>query len=76
MKTLPSYVVVTPVRDEGAPYQSDAGCRRYSDAPARKLDPVDDGSSDGTGALLDRRAAGVSWIDVIHRPDRGRRAPG
>ena len=76
MKTLPSYVVVTPVRDEVRHIEATlAAVGTQTHLPAHWV-IVDDGSSDGTGALLDRHAAGVSWIDVIHRPDRGLRSPG
>jgi poly-beta-1,6-N-acetyl-D-glucosamine synthase len=76
MKALPSYVVVTPVRDEVRHIEATlAAVGTQTHLPAHWV-IVDDGSSDGTGALLDRHPAGVSWIDVIHRPDRGRRAPG
>jgi glycosyltransferase involved in cell wall biosynthesis len=34
---------------------------------------VDDGSTDGTAALLDRYAAQCPWISVLHAPDRGAR---
>lgn len=37
---------------------------------------VDDGSSDGTGEILDIRAAQTNWIKVIHRKNRGFRSAG
>jgi dolichol-phosphate mannosyltransferase len=29
---------------------------------------IDDGSPDGTGEIADRLAAGLAWVDVLHRP--------
>jgi glycosyltransferase involved in cell wall biosynthesis len=37
---------------------------------------VDDGSSDGTGALADEAAASHEWITVVHRANRGFRKTG
>ena len=75
MKTLPSYVVVTPVRDEVRHIEATlAAVCAQTHLPARWV-IVDDGSSDGTGALLDRHA-GLSrtesnqpaiFADLFHR---------
>jgi poly-beta-1,6-N-acetyl-D-glucosamine synthase len=71
-----AYVIVTPVRDElayiGRTVQSVA---RQTLAPARWV-IVDDGSTDGTGALLDEYAHAFRWIEVVHRANRGHRAAG
>jgi glycosyltransferase involved in cell wall biosynthesis len=72
----PRYIIVTPVRDE-APYV----LRTLESVAAQTLLPsqwviVDDGSSDGTGAIAERFASAHPWIKVIHRHDRGHRAPG
>ena len=32
---------------------------------------VDDGSTDGSGEILDRYAASHSWLRVIHQPNSG-----
>jgi len=37
---------------------------------------VDDGSTDGTGAVIDRYAQRYAWITALHRQDRGFRHPG
>ena len=37
---------------------------------------VDDGSTDDTGRIIDEYAKQFSWIQTIHRPNRGFRQPG
>ena len=70
------YVIVTPVRDE-AVYISKtlAAMQAQSVRPALWI-IVDDGSTDGTGTILDEQASQSSWIRVVHRPNRGHRAAG
>jgi len=72
----PSYVVVTPVRDEAAYVQHtlDSVCAQTI-LPAKWV-IVDDGSTDGTSEILDRHAARFPWIEVVHRGNRGFRANG
>lgn len=70
------YVVVTPVRDEAAYVE-----RTFASLIAQSSRPtlwivVDDGSTDGTDAIVDRLASRRGWIRVLHRPDRGFRAAG
>ncbi|MEF7616698.1 glycosyltransferase family A protein [Aquincola sp. MAHUQ-54] len=76
MKQTVQYAVVTPVRDEvrhiGRTIDSMAA---QTIRPARWV-IVDDGSTDGTSALLDHRCATLPWITVLHRHDRGFRAAG
>lgn len=71
-----SYVVITPTRDEERTLEttirSMAGQSRL---PLRWV-IVDDGSTDGTAAILDRARNLHPWIDVIRRADRGFRALG
>lgn len=74
--SLPAYVVVTPVRDEVRHVM-----RTVESMTAQTLRPlrwiiVDDGSTDGTGELLARHVAGIDWIEVVTRADRGHRAAG
>lgn len=71
-----TYVVITPARDEAAHIQ-----RTVASMAAQTLLPaqwivVDDGSTDGTSALLDACAADHPWMTVVHRGDRGHRASG
>ena len=72
----PAYIIVTPVRDE-APHieKTIASMTSQTILPAQWI-VVDDGSTDGTGEILDRYASRTSWMTVVHRPNRGRRAAG
>lgn len=71
----PGYVVVTPVRDEaGHIGLTIASMQAQTVRPLRWV-IVDDGSTDGTGAILDALAP-IPWITVVHRADRGHRANG
>jgi poly-beta-1,6-N-acetyl-D-glucosamine synthase len=76
MKLARAHVIVTPVRDEvahiGRTLDSVANqtCR-----PARWV-IVNDGSTDGTGPLLDRFATLHPWATIVHRTNRGFRANG
>ena len=72
----PIYVVITPARDE------EARLRLTLDSMvAQTLRPaewiiVDDGSSDGTGAIVQEYTRYHAWIRGLERRDRGRRLPG
>lgn len=70
------YVVITPVRDEAEHIERTIeSLKAQTIAPIRWV-VVDDGSTDGTGAILDRHASTTSWMQVVHRPNRGHRANG
>lgn len=71
-----TYVVVTPVRDE-VQYITRTIDAMMSQTllPARWI-VVDDGSTDGTGEVLDECASQTRWISIVHRRNRGRRAAG
>ncbi len=70
------YLLITPCRDEAA------YARRCLDSVVRQtVTParwiiVDDGSTDGTPAILAEYAAKHPWIQVVRRDDRGKRAVG
>ncbi len=71
-----NYVIITPVRNEQA-YVT----RTLESVTAQTSRPgrwviVDDGSTDGTGGILDAAAVRYSWIRVVHRADRGFRQSG
>jgi biofilm PGA synthesis N-glycosyltransferase PgaC len=76
MRDMPRYSIITPVRDE-APYieRTLASVIHQSILPVEWI-IVDDGSTDGTGEILDRYSAQTSWIRVVHRTNRGYRAAG
>lgn len=65
------YVIITPVRDEAQHVERTIeSVSRQTIQPAEWL-IVDDGSTDGTGAIIDRYVAQVPWIRAVNRPDRG-----
>lgn len=71
-----NYVVITPARDEMPHIE-----RTIESMVKQAILPmqwiiVDDGSSDGTSEALDAFAETYPWITVVHRNDRGYRAPG
>lgn len=70
------FCIISPVRDEekfiAATIESVA---------AQTIHPIEwiivnDGSVDGTAAILDRYALRYPWIRPLHRPNRGFRSPG
>ena len=74
--TRPNYIIITPVRDEVSYVEKTIeSVVRQTILPSLWI-IVDDGSTDGTGEVLDFYAAQTSWIKVIHRGNRGFRAAG
>jgi poly-beta-1,6-N-acetyl-D-glucosamine synthase len=70
------YVIVTPIRDEEKFIEATiASVEGQTVRPAEWV-IVDDGSSDRTGEIIDRHAARLPWIRVVHRPNRGFRKSG
>lgn len=70
------YVLISPCRDEAAYMrQTLDSVVRQSVRPAKWV-IVDDGSTDATPQIIAEYQARYDWIDVIRRPDRGRRAVG
>lgn len=70
------YLLISPCRDE-AQYLR----RTLDSVAAQSLPPaawvvVDDGSTDGTSAILDEYARRLPFLQVVRRTDRGRRAVG
>jgi poly-beta-1,6-N-acetyl-D-glucosamine synthase len=71
-----SYVIVSPVRDEEQYIvETIRSVTTQTISPAEWI-IVDDGSSDGTGKIIDEYARQFPWIRALHRPDRGERVPG
>jgi biofilm PGA synthesis N-glycosyltransferase PgaC len=71
-----NYVVITPVRDEAQYIE-----KTLMSVAGQTILPfewviVDDGSTDGTGRILDDYSSRFGWIKVIHRGNRGYRAAG
>src|SRR5271155_537145 len=72
----PTYVIVTPVRDEEKYIDSTIeSVLRQTIRPVEWV-IVDDGSTDRTGEIADRYAEQHSWIHVIYRKNRGFRKSG
>ena len=70
------YVIITPVRDEEGHVQATIESITTQTLRPAEWVIVDDGSTDRTGAIIDRSAAQFPWIRVIHRPNRGFRKAG
>lgn len=73
MAILPSYVVITPARNEAEFIE----CTLRS-VTAQTVHPlrwviVSDGSTDGTDEIVSRYAAKFSWIELVQMPPRSER---
>jgi glycosyltransferase involved in cell wall biosynthesis len=73
---VPRYVLIMPVRDEANYLQQTLDAIAAQTVLPAKLIIVDDGSTDATSDIAERAAAKHSWIEVIHRADRGIRSVG
>jgi len=76
MNNCNRYLLITPCRNE-----SDFMRQTLDSVASQSIQPakwviVDDGSTDDTANILDEYAKKHSWIQIITRPDRGRRAVG
>ena len=72
----PSYVIISPVRDEEAFLFATIESVVAQTISPRRWIIVDDGSSDRSTTIADAAAAKNSWIEVVKRDDRGFRQPG
>jgi hypothetical protein len=73
---LPSYAVVTPVRDEAEHFGRTAASLVAQTHPPAQWVVVDDGSTDGTRAIAETFAAQHEWITVISSGQTHERARG
>ncbi|WP_263383699.1 glycosyltransferase family 2 protein [Granulicella arctica] len=73
---MPKYVIITPVRDEEEYIERTIlSVIRQTILPIEWI-IVNDGSVDGTGAVIDHYGADFPWIKARHRPNRGYREAG
>jgi biofilm PGA synthesis N-glycosyltransferase PgaC len=72
----PRYVVITPVRDEESYIRFTIESMVAQTVRPQEWVIVDDGSSDGTGTIINEYAAKYTWIRAVHRNDRGCRKAG
>ena len=71
MKENYLYVIISPVRDEEKYIAKTISSVVLQNVLPLRYIIVDDGSRDGTGAIIDDFAKRYSWITAIHRKDRG-----
>lgn len=70
------YVVITPVRDEEEYIRFTLRSMIMQTLRPVEWVIVNDGSTDGTGEIIEGFAAAHSWIHVVHRANRGYRKAG
>ena len=74
--TTPSYIVITPARNEAATLQFTIDSMAAQTLRPHRWVIVNDGSTDTTGGLIDAAAREHPWIVPVHRLDRGFRQQG
>jgi glycosyltransferase involved in cell wall biosynthesis len=72
----PSYVIITPVRDEEAYLPTTIESVATQTIRPTEWVIVNDGSKDATAKIIDEYARRYSWIRAVHRKDRGFRKAG
>jgi glycosyltransferase involved in cell wall biosynthesis len=72
----PTYVVITPARDEEACLPLTIASMVAQSLPPAEWIIVDDGSRDRTPTIIAEYARRYPWIHGLRRADRGRRASG
>ena len=73
MPTLPSYVLITPARNEADFIELTLKSVVSQTVRPLKWVIVNDGSSDGTADIVARYASAHPWIELIHMPERRER---
>jgi glycosyltransferase involved in cell wall biosynthesis len=70
------YIVISPVRNEEQYLPQTIQCMVAQTARSVCWLLVDDGSTDGTGQIIDDAATRYPWLKALHRADRGFRQAG
>jgi len=70
---LPSYVLITPARNEAEFIEMTLKSVVAQTVPPAKWVIIDDGSTDGTSEIVARYAAAHPWIEMIRMPERRER---
>jgi poly-beta-1,6-N-acetyl-D-glucosamine synthase len=70
------YIVISPVRDEEAYLRFTVESMLAQTIRPREWIIVNDGSTDGTAAIIDEYAVQYPWIRAVHRINRGFRKAG
>jgi biofilm PGA synthesis N-glycosyltransferase PgaC len=73
---LPKYVIITPVRNEEKYIEKTIQSVINQNVQPYQWIIVNDGSTDGTGQIIDAYTRQCSWIYLVHRDDRGFRKSG
>jgi biofilm PGA synthesis N-glycosyltransferase PgaC len=73
MLKLPSYVVITPARNEGQFIELTLKCMLAQTVLPAKWVVVSDGSTDGTDDIVRKYAAEHSWIELMRMSERSER---
>lgn len=73
MPTLPSYVLITPARNEAQYIELTLKSMAAQTYPPLKWIIVSDGSTDGTDDLVRKYAASNPWIELLRMPERAER---
>ncbi len=70
MPTLPSYVLITPARNEAKYIELTIQSVVAQTVPPLKWVIVSDGSTDGTDKIVSRYAAKYPWMELVRMPER------
>ena len=70
------YVIITPARDEESYIRSTIESMLAQTILPAEWVIVNDGSTDGTGKIIDEYSARYPWIRAVHRTNRGFRKAG
>jgi poly-beta-1,6-N-acetyl-D-glucosamine synthase len=73
VQTLPSYVLITPARNEAAYIELTLQSVVSQTVRPLKWVIVNDGSTDGTDDIVRKYAANNSWIELVQMPERRER---